>query len=159
MNSPSSPSAETGAMRLTYGQKLIAEAIEAHFGERVEDYDEDVDDTSNHDAWEAFDAAVFPAPTQIKAGETEEAARPSEQKIIADFLDEYQVDVPPGKSTYDLADELTVALYYKSRAVHKMVEALEEAIADSESAFAGLTPLNAASYILGRLRSLRAVIS
>lgn len=40
---------------LTYGQKLIAEAIEAHFGERVVDYDEDVDDTSNHDAWEAFD--------------------------------------------------------------------------------------------------------
>lgn len=45
---------------LTYGQKLIAEAIQAHFGERVEDYDEearnDTDDTSNHDVWEAFEA-------------------------------------------------------------------------------------------------------
>ncbi|MER9176198.1 hypothetical protein NKH72_21715 [Mesorhizobium sp. M0955] len=43
---------------LTYGQKLIAEAIEAHFGERVEDHDEDADDTSNRDAWEAFDAVL-----------------------------------------------------------------------------------------------------
>jgi hypothetical protein len=44
------------AEALTYGLKLIAEAIQAHFGECNDDYDEDVDDTSNHDAWEAFDA-------------------------------------------------------------------------------------------------------
>lgn len=53
--------------RLTYGQKLIAEAIEHHFGERTEDYDEDADDTTNRDAWEAFDALV----SRLRAGEQE----------------------------------------------------------------------------------------
>jgi len=47
-----------GVKSLTYGQKLIAEAIQDHFGERIEDYDEDADDTATNDAWEAFDALV-----------------------------------------------------------------------------------------------------
>lgn len=57
---------------LTYGQKLIAEAIEAHFGERVENYDEDVDDTSNHDAWEAFDALAALSQAEQAGGAGQE---------------------------------------------------------------------------------------
>jgi hypothetical protein len=55
------------AERLTYGQKLIAEAIEHHFGERTEDYDEDADDTATHDVWEAFDTLL----SRLRAGEQE----------------------------------------------------------------------------------------
>ena len=55
----SAPSRAPGVVRrrspLTYGQKLIAEAIEHHFGERDEFIE---DDTTIHDAWEAFDALV-----------------------------------------------------------------------------------------------------
>lgn len=58
---------------LTYGLKLIAEAIEAHFGKRNEDYDEDVDDTSNQDAWTAFDALVARS-TVPEAGKAVDAA-------------------------------------------------------------------------------------
>ena len=53
------------AEALTYGQKLIAEAIEHHFGERNEHYDEDVDDTTVHDAWEAFDALTRPSEQAV----------------------------------------------------------------------------------------------
>lgn len=64
LTAPAEPGVEGDAKpvaELTYGQKLIAEAIEAHFGEREEDFDEDADDTTNRDVWEAFDALTHPS--------------------------------------------------------------------------------------------------
>lgn len=54
----------------TYGQKLIAEAIIAHFGEQpaVEDERPADDDTTLFDVWEAFDAMLASAPASPAIG-------------------------------------------------------------------------------------------
>jgi hypothetical protein len=44
-----------------YGLKLIAEAIEEHFGGREDFYRYELGDTTIHDAWEAFDALSLAA--------------------------------------------------------------------------------------------------
>lgn len=44
------------AVDLGYGQKLIAEAIEAHFGDRDDAYRYELGDTTLHDVWNAFEA-------------------------------------------------------------------------------------------------------
>lgn len=67
---------------LTYGEKLIAEAIEDHFGERQNSYDEDVDDNAPHAAWEAFDALIA---TRIRSAITVEGVVEGEAEPVAQW--------------------------------------------------------------------------
>lgn len=78
---------QEAAVALTYGQKLIAEAIQEHFGERVDDYDEDVDDTSNHDAWEAFDRMVSALSAPVAAAPVGVNAREAFLDLMADAVE------------------------------------------------------------------------
>lgn len=75
---------------LTYGQKLIAEAIEMHFGERRKNYDEDEDgDTCRQDAWEAFDEAFDNAfcPPALAAHDTPQAVEsPTKNNAVTGWM-------------------------------------------------------------------------
>jgi len=65
------PSTVSDAEALVYGQKLIAEAILSHFGERTEFDDED-GDTTNQDVWGAYDALL--AASAVRKDALREAA-------------------------------------------------------------------------------------
>lgn len=74
-------SARELAERLTYGQKLIAEAIIAHFGEQPDVEDErPTDDTTLHDVWDAFDAA-FATPSSPDVELQAEVERLTEELV------------------------------------------------------------------------------
>lgn len=70
---PANPAQVTDA-DLDYGLKLIAEAIEEHFGDRDDAYKYEIGDTTIHDVWEAYDALT----TAIGAGEQAVAVKPLE---------------------------------------------------------------------------------
>lgn len=79
----------------SYGQKLIAEAIVSHFGEREEAAKGSDGDTTNRDVWEAFDALSALPPCdgvkELEWSETTETWRDSKdeyrEKPAADFWD------------------------------------------------------------------------
>lgn len=61
----------------TYGQKLIAEAIQAHFGEWDDGDEDDPEDTTRRDVWEAYDAWLSrPALKSDAVGALIEALKP-----------------------------------------------------------------------------------
>jgi hypothetical protein len=133
---PSSPASDTALVeRLTYGQKLIAEAIEAHFGERNDDYDEDVDDTSNHDAWDAFDAMTRPA-LAAPADSAEPVAWGDSGPVPGHFGDEFAASPAPASKGAVVSEERVNAAVREWRRVHASGEAedIHQAMRDALTA-------------------------
>lgn len=81
---PAAPEGRQEAVALTYGQKLIAEAIEHHFGERGHNFDEYDGDATVVDVWNAFD----------------DLTRPSEQAVTEAMVEAAWNDWQTGKQEY-----------------------------------------------------------
>jgi hypothetical protein len=108
---------------LTYGKKLIAEAITHHFGERDERYDEYEGDTTVQDVWEAFDALTAIAPVQPGWRPTHRHVKRGSKYMLlgigkmqtSNWMDEQWSHEPqsgnPPQRTLDPVDMREVAIY------------------------------------------------
>lgn len=108
MVEPAAPKGQQEPVALTYGQKLIAEAIEHHFGERGENYDEYEGDTTVDDVWDAFDALT----------------RPSEQAVTGEMVEAAAIAISGGRK--DLWDgfDLFKRASFRTRAMHALKAAM-----------------------------------